>query len=472
MISLKSFFIIIYLVLSGLLFLTLEASLLVYSSFFVSNLVLILMVIYHLYYEKDYSPFLSSYIVFNFLFFLAAPISQINSFSGQEGAKLITNFIYTDNGAIYTNGIIILFNLIFFCSYVLLKKRYLTNNKKNIISISRKYLPFIIFILFLVSTLSFIISFSFMKQELFNPDWIKPEGASKVKVLINKKFLFMIPFGGIILCLKYFKFDNKKIINYISIIFFLLIFIGLLFWFKNPLTEKRNALGPIYISLIFLFKPKLLNSNVKILSFLFFSMLIIFPLIAIISHSNATLISIYKNPFILLDEINIGAIIGAFNTLHYDAFFNITASIDYVSKNGFSFGYQLLGGLLFFVPRSIWIAKPVSTGELVGNYLVSDYGFNFNNLSNPFVSEGFINFGIIGIIVFPIILAYVFIKMLLWLKSNNYLKKIMAFYFAIHLIFLLRGDFTNGYAYYIGPLLATVFLPRIIEVLIRNLLKK
>jgi hypothetical protein len=60
--------------------------------------------------------------------------------------------------------------------------------------------------------------------------------------------------------------------------------------------------------------------------------------------------------------------------------------------------------------------------------------------------------------------------MIKWLRSDNYLKKIMAFYFAMHLIFLLRGDFSNGFTYFIGPLIAVVYIPKIIERIIKELL--
>ena len=45
-----------------------------------------------------------------------------------------------------------------------------------------------------------------------------------------------------------------------------------------------------------------LNSNVKTVCFLFFSMIILFPLMAIITHSDATLIEIYRNPYLLIES--------------------------------------------------------------------------------------------------------------------------------------------------------------------------
>jgi hypothetical protein len=468
--SFRSFFITVYLALTILMMFTFDASILVWSSFFLSSLVLFLITIYHLYYEKNFSPFLSSYIVFTFLFFIAAPIAQINSFVGLESPKFVNYFPYREDLILYVNFLIVLFNIIFICAYIQLKKKVnfteLTFSQNN-----NKFLPVIICLLLVLCFFVFGGSFSFMKEELFNPNWLKSDDTSKSSVLIWKKFLFMIPLAGIILSYKYFNQKNKIKSNYYNVIIFFILFIVLLFWFKNPLTEKRNALGPIYLSLLFLFYPKTLNSNLKITAFLFFSMIIIFPLMAIITHSDATLLEMYTSPSIIIKQMKGGGITDAFNTLNYDAFSNMMATVDYVRVEGFSYGYQLLGSLLFFVPRSIWTSKPISTGELVGEHLVADYNFGFTNLSNPLISESFINFGIIGLFLTAITLAVVLIKMTKWLYSNNYLKKIMAFYFAMHLLFLLRGDFTNGFSYFIGPLLAVVFLPKIIQLFIIGLIQ-
>jgi len=127
---------------------------------------------------------------------------------------------------------------------------------------------------------------------------------------------------------------------------------------------------------------------------------------------------------------------------------------------------------LFFIPRGIWEEKPISTGELVGNHLIDTYDFTYSNLSNPLVSEGFINFGVLGVIIAPMALAIVIVKAISWLKSEDYLKKIMAFYLAIHLIFLLRGDFTNGYTYYVGALIGVLVIPKCIEGLLAFFIHK
>ena len=461
--SFKSFFIIIYIVITAFMFSTFKSSILIWTSFLLNALTLFFITIYHLYYEKTYSPFISSYIVFNFLFLLAAPIAQINSFYEIENSKFVNFFPFKEELAIYVNLLIVFFNLVFICSYIFFKKKTLSIIKDPVKLKKQKNLPAIIFILLLISIVTFLFSFSFAKDELFNPNWLKPKDSSKSVVLLWKKFLFMVPLAGIVLCYQYHKKINKIRSNYINIIFFFVLFLILLLWFKNPLIEKRNALGPIYLSLVFLFSPVFFNSNLKMLSFLFFVMIILFPLSSIITHSNLTLLEIYNAPSLLMSHINVGIISDSFNTLNYDAFSNIMASIDFVNKSGFSYGYQLLGSLLFFFPRSIWVSKPLSSGQLVGDHLINDYGFNFANLSNPLISESFINFGVLGVFFTAITLSFFLNIMIRWLNSNQPLKKFMAFYFAMHLIFLLRGDFTNGFAYFIGPLLAIVYLPKYLE---------
>lgn len=467
--NLKGILLTIYIGITIFMFINLKVSFPLWSSFFLTAVILFAITAYHLYYEKGYSPFLSSFIVFTFLFFLAAPIAQINSFGSIKTAYFSNNFPFKEEIIIYTNILINIFNIIFIISYIFLKPKIMNYNVKIIKEEDKSFLPLTIFVILLLSIIIFIMSYSFLKIEFSRPAWLKST-ESVMTILIWKKVLFMIPFAGIILCYKYLIKPTFNKSNFINIIIFLVILISLFFWFKNPFTDKRNALGPIYLALIFLFYPRILKSNIKTLSILFFSMIIIFPLIAMITHSDASFSEIYNKPSIIIDQMKGGGILTAFNTLNYDAFSNIGVTIDYVNKYGFSYGYQFIGGLFFFIPRIIWVNKPLSSGQLIGEYLIDDYGFSFSNLSNSLVSESFINFGIIGVVVIPIILAFVIIHMIKWLKGDNYLKKIMAFYFAMHLIFLLRGDFSNGFTYFIGPLIAVVYFPKIIELIIKELL--
>ncbi|HIB36731.1 O-antigen polysaccharide polymerase Wzy [Mesonia sp.] len=464
----KLFLFISYLLLLILLFSTLESSLNVFISFIVNAIVLTLITYYHIFVEKKFSPFLSSFIVFNILFFLVAPIIQINSFS-IDNNRFATNFIYREDLVLFTNFLIFLFNISFVTTYLFLKK---LKTKKNIYKQgNKKTLRVAIFVILILSIFVFVGSLSFLMAELSRPNWMEST-YSVSTLLIWKKVLFLLPFAGIILCVQYFKNKKPGSKKALEILCYLTLFFILLFWFKNPLTEKRNALGPIYISLIFLFIPRLLNTNIKTLSFLFFSMIVLFPLTAVLTHTDASFEEIVNKPSVLLEKNKGGSLTSTFETLNYDAFSNVMATVDYTDHHQLSYGYQSLSAFLFFIPRDIWENKPNTTGKLIGEYLIADYDFKFDNLSNPIVSEGYINFGILGVIIAAIFLACVFKLMDNWLSHEDFLYKVMAFYFAIHLIFLLRGDFTNGFSYYIGTLGGVIVLPKIIQYFIRQAFTK
>ena len=455
----------IYVLIMIALYATFKATVPVWIAFFINGLILLGITGYHIFIEKVYSPFLSSFIVFSFLFFQVAPIVQVNSFVAVS-RRFMTYYPYTESEAIFTNLLICIFNIVFFSSYLLFKKIKLFKKVPKVSESAARILPLHILSLAILSGLIFLVSIGYVVEEIGRPTWMKSD-TSTMAVLLWKKVLFLVPFAGVLLCFQYFNKEKKRAINLVTIGALLLFFLVVLMWFKNPLTEKRNALGPIYICLIFLFIPRLLNSNVKTLFFLFFSMIILFPLTAILTHTDATFEEMLKDPIILIEEMNGGGIANAFNTLNYDAFANIMATKDFIGNYGFAHGEQFLSAFLFFVPRSVWSDKPISTGELIGNHLIDDYGFRFNNLSNPLVSEGYINFGFVGIIIVAIVLAAVILKLMTWLKSDNYLKKMMAFYFGIHLIFLLRGDFTNGFTYYVGTLIGVIVIPKIIAFIIK-----
>lgn len=465
--SLRGFFLVVYLLVNTLLFTFLKSSFLIFSTFLLNAISIFILVVYHLYYEKDNSPFISTYIVFNFLFFLVAPIVQITSIIDLEKPIFVNFFPYDERLVVYSNILIFIFNFIFSISYIQFKK--LKPKKIKAVKLN-KYSALNVFLIFIGSILIFILSFNFVKKDLETPSWLEYK-ASVAELLIWKKVLFLVPLAGIILAFDYLKKNKKLNSNYLIISLSLIVLIGLLFWFKNPFTEKRNALGPIYLSLIYLFYPKLFSRNVNTISILFFIMVLLFPLSSILTNSDATFSQIINNPSILIMEAKFGGIGKTFSTLHYDAFANITATLGYVSENGLSWGFQLLSALLFFIPRSIWESKPISTGQLIGEDLINNYGFNFSNLSNPMVSEGYINFGIIGVILYALIFAYFINLMLQWFKSDNLIKKIMAFYFAIHLMFLLRGDFTNGYSYYVGTIFGVIFIPKLMSYLVNEIYK-
>lgn len=431
--------------------------------------ILFLMLIHHLYLERKFSPFISAYLVFSFLFFIVAPMMQLSFIQKTTIPVFVTNLPYDKSLVIKTNMLILFFNISFFVTYIFLKKFFFKSEIKELSKNSQRIIPLTILTVLGLSIIVFFASIPFVQYELVRPSW-QASNLSVSSILIWKKVLFLVPFAGVILCFQYLRKKNKKPVNLVTVLLVLFCFLILLFWFKNPFIEKRNALGPIYICLIVIALPRLLNSNYKMLSFLFLIMIVVFPLTAVLTHTEATFAELLKDPSILFTETNKGGgLISTFNTLNYDAFVNISATIEYVQIHGMSLGYQSLSAFLFFIPRSFWLSKPISTGELIGNHLIEQHNFTFNNLSNPLVSEGYINFGILGVMFMAVFLAVCTVKFMQWINSPDYLKKILAYYLAIHFIFLLRGDFTNGFSYFIGTLTGVLLIPKLVEFLTAQL---
>ena len=460
--KLKTIVTFLYLCISLIAFLSFDTTPIVWSSFFVNFLLITSIAYYHLNIEKAFSPFLTSFIIFNYLFFFLAPVFQISAMNDLN-FRFPNDFAFNTSSVVFANLLILIFNIVFIFSYLYFKDKKLGKNKEQATEVNFKYnTPLAILVLLVACVAIAVFNYDYLLKDISESVYIIKDESTSL-LLLKKKFLFFTPLGGIVLTLKHLQMTNKINSNTFFVVLSLVIFIVLLFFFKNIFTEKRNTLGPIYIALIYLFFPKLLNSNAKFFLFMFLSMVIIFPLSSTLTHIDASLEQIFVKPSLIYESfLRFGTISGAFESLHYDAFSNIMATVEYVKLYGLSWGYQLLGVCLFFVPRSLWTTKPLSTGELIGNYLFDTTPRNFTNLSNSVVSEGFINFGFIGIVVLAIVLAYFIVKFIIWHRSEDCLKQFIAFYFAVHLMFLLRGDLTNGFSYFIGPLLSVVFLPKLL----------
>jgi hypothetical protein len=455
---LKNFVFILFFVFTGIQFFLVDINIIALAFFFLNYLLLMVIMYYHFFLEKEYSPFISAYLIFSLLFFVIAPLAQISKIDTVLPRYL--NYLpYHWKQTIFANLCILIFNVVFFISYVFFKKY---NNKVKPYKI-RKRLPFDILVILVICVLILIFNIDFIQQKLMTPNWkLQLDKAKSIKIIISK-VLFSIPLAGIAMCVMYFKKKNNKPINWVVILGSLIIFLLLILIFKNPFMEKRSGLGPIYFSLLFLFVPKLLNNNIKTTLILYLSLIIAMPILAVFTHINSSFIEVLKNPKIITGSLNKDVLLSNFNTLHFDAYANFLATIENVSFHGFSMGEQLSSALFFSVPRSIWPSKPLTSGQFLGNYLIEEHGFYFNNISNPFVSEAYLNFGVIGIVIFAIILAYFLTRALVFLKSDDYLKKVLAFFIAIHMIYFLRGDFTNGFSQLILVSFGIYVIPKSIK---------
>jgi len=133
---------------------------------------------------------------------------------------------------------------------------------------------------------------------------------------------------------------------------------------------------------------------------------------------------------------------------HFDSYQNFVRVIE---TDFITYGNQLKGALLFFIPRSLWIEKPIGSGSSLA--IKMDYVFG--GISMPFIAEGFVNFGLIGSLLFMMFLGIILgnLDRVAWKlkRANKDCLFLYYYYFLFGLIFFtMRGDLINGITFISG----------------------
>ena len=135
---------------------------------------------------------------------------------------------------------------------------------------------------------------------------------------------------------------------------------------------------------------------------------------------------------------------------HFDAHQMIITIMRYVKEFGYAWDEQILGALLFFVPRSIWPAKPEGTGHTA---IVALDQFYFSNVSANMAVEGYVNFGIVGIVIFAVLIGILArrVDTFYWRRRVKYweekLGDILYPFVMFMFFFLMRGDMMSAWGY-------------------------
>lgn len=206
-----------------------------------------------------------------------------------------------------------------------------------------------------------------------------------------------------------------------------------------PTGLSRNMMGSFYGGLFLLAFDRKREKR-------WITYAIIFGLILVFPAAN-----VFRNAATMsggsISELILRNIQNTYLEAHYDAHQMFISIQQYVEKYGFSYGYQLLGALLFFVPRSIWPTKPYGTGRMAFEAL-SQYWFT--NVSAPLVSEGYSNFGVVGVIGFGLIVGLLVNQLdnRFWKDDRNVsATKILYPFIMLKFFFMLRGDLLSSWAY-------------------------
>jgi oligosaccharide repeat unit polymerase len=218
---------------------------------------------------------------------------------------------------------------------------------------------------------------------------------------------------------------------------------------NNPATSARFWSGTIVFSVVIvLAAPRLSRrrlSHIIIGVTAFFVLL--FPLLDLfrwqVSLSGAEGVTI-ENPAISLESID------------YDGFTQMNRAQQYVDANGLSYGRQMVGTLLFFIPRSAWPDKPLASGMAVG---IFSHQQN-TNLSMPLWGEGYMDFGYAGTFAALFLYGLVVRTMDSRYEKNGRERSLIAALVPVlsgYQFFLLRGSLMVTMPYLL-PTLALVAL--------------
>ena len=378
--------------------------------------------------------------IFNLFFFGIAPVLQYyGNVRFLYEPTIPKNVKYTVSFVILITTI--LYNVIYDINYRNTKPqkaisfiKKLNFSKKNIkLTTSLFLIGASLFALFMML---YINGFNIMKLLIKGGDIVKGSGnaeesftVSKSLGLITNQFIRPIPLIVFIISMMYNR--KRKLFN---TVLFLLFFITCC-----PTGLARNATAGYYLPLLMLFVP-LFQKKHMFVSTMIGGIMVVFPFLNNFRHYNEN------------TDLSIGLDYEMFTDMHFDAYMTFCRV---VNLELITYGNQLLGVFFFFVPRSIWPSKAQSSGYFHAEVM----GLKFKNLACAYLGEGYINFGFIGVFLFVFFLAWSSAKMdrLFWVftKYNTFFNVLYVLLVAM-LLFILRGDLMNGYAYTLGVLLSAM----------------
>ncbi len=379
--------------------------------------------------------------VFNWMFLDLAPKVQLIAMPRQ----LINTSTVTLDGVALTNLVCALFMIAFTLFYVFLNRREQSRpDSAAAAEAPREFSAGAIAVAVFVCVLVVAIAAPRVYAQVENSVAATPAS------LIMNRFLLFLPSATLLILLNETVRSGRKLL--FSRVCVLLLLFTLVVITENTFTEKRNALGPIYIALLLVTLPKWFAAGSRKLLLLVGSMVVVFPAISIFTHNHGQTIS-----GLSLQQFT-DQIADHYFSINYDSWANIYTAVEIVKVHGMQWGHQLLGSLLFFVPSSIWGGKPLATGIFLADYLIRNYSMWFTNLSAPLVAEGYLDFGPGGVVAYAAATAW-FVVLLNRIaeRGTKWIALPMAIYTSVFLMIVLRGSLMIAMGFAVGALLSFLF---------------
>ncbi|MEA5153342.1 O-antigen polymerase [Raineyella sp.] len=150
----------------------------------------------------------------------------------------------------------------------------------------------------------------------------------------------------------------------------------------NPISTARYVFGTVALGVLGAFGAYRTIRGYRIISFLaLLGLFFIFPVLDAFRYTTSG------------DRISL-SLLSALAGGDFDSFAQVINALTYVRDMGVTWGHQMLGVVLFWVPRSLWSGKPLDSGPL----LAVHQGYGFTNLSAPLWAEFYLNWGWVGVI--------------------------------------------------------------------------
>lgn len=258
------------------------------------------------------------------------------------------------------------------------------------------------------------------------------EVSSPTSLMVNR-FLLFLPSATLLILLNETVRSGRKL--QFSRVCALLVLFLLVLVTENPYTEKRNALGPVYLALMMVGLQNWFAAQSRRILLLVGGMVVVFPAITIFTHNHSARLSDLR-----FSQI-VEQIADHYFSINYDSWANIYTAIEIVRVHSAQWGHQLMGALLFFVPSAIWTSKPLATGIFIADYLIANYSMWFTNLSAPIVAEGYLDFGPFGVIAYAAATAFaVGLFNRIAVRRGRWLWFPLAIYGSVFLMLVMRGS--------------------------------
>ena len=227
----------------------------------------------------------------------------------------------------------------------------------------------------------------------------------------------------------------------------LLFVIGiLLFNTLNPISTARYLSGTALLAAAAAFGLFASAARFRLVIFGFIAaLLVIFPVM------DAFRYTFKARNLAITDPIE------AFLAPDYDSFAQIMNGWLITQREGIDIGRQLVGVILFWVPRPLWPEKPVDTGTFIAN----SRGYVVTNLSAPLQIEVFVNGGFILLILVMFVAGY-----LVYAWDTNverelalsHMPSVLGCILPFYTLILLRGSLLQAMPYLFVTICCWLFI--------------